>query len=441
MGRSVWRFCVAAFREQIVHVHESPTNLHPRYTSRMTDPLLRWRSEFPILENTIYLVSNSLGAMPRGVQAELQAYADLWAARGVRAWNEGWWDSPISVGDEVGKVIGAAPGSVSMHTNVTTAAAIALSTFKFTPQRGARSRSKIVMTDMDFHSTLYVHQGLVDWLHDAGSAVHIERVASDDGITIDLDKLLSAIDEHTALVAISHVLFKSAFVQDVAAIIARAHAVGAQVALDVFHSAGIVPLNVSELDVDFVYGGVLKWLCGGPGGAFLYVNPRIAPHIEPKLTGWMAHAHPFAFEAEMDYAPDGFRFLLGTPQVACLYAAQPGLAIINEVGIPAIRAKSLHQVGLLMELAAERGYKVTTPAQPEQRGGTIALDLGEVTQAVSLELKRREILIDYRPGAGIRISPHFYTRDEECAHAIREIDDILSTQAYERYLSEKPTVT
>ena len=402
----------------------------------MSDPLLRWRDEFPILAHTTYLISNSLGAMPRGVQAELKAYADLWATRGVRAWNEGWWDSPIAVGDKVGKVIGAAPGSVSMHTNVTTAAAISLSTFTFAAQR-----NKIVMTDMDFHSTLYVHQGLVDWLSDAGSAVYIERVKSDDGITIDLDKLLNAIDKHTALVAISHVLFKSAFVQDVAAIIQRAHAVGAQVALDVFHSAGIVPLNVTQLDVDFVYGGVLKWLCGGPGGAFLYVNPRIAPHTEPKLTGWMAHEHPFAFEPDMHYAPDGYRFLLGTPQVACLYAARPGLDIINQIGIPAIRAKSLHQVGLLMGLAAERGYKVTTPTRPEQRGGTIAIDLGEVTQAVSLELKRREVLVDFRPGAGIRISPHFYTQDEECAHAIREIEAILSSKAYERFLSEKPTVT
>lgn len=400
------------------------------------DPLLRWRDEFPILAHTTYLVSNSLGAMPRGVEAEMKAYADIWAQRGVRAWNEGWWESPVSVGNEVAKVIGAAPGSVTMHTNVTTAAAVSLSTFKFAPER-----PKIIMTDMDFHSTLYVHQGLVEWLRDAGSSVHIEKVKSDDGITIDLDKLLAAIDERTALVAISHVLFKSAFVQDVAAVIQKARAVGAQVALDVFHSAGIVPLNVTELDVDFVYGGVLKWLCGGPGGAFLYVNPRLAPGIEPKLTGWMAHAHPFAFDPEMDYAADGFRFLLGTPQVACLYAARPGLAIINQIGIDAIRSKSLYQVNLLMNLAAERGYKVTTPARPEQRGGTIAIDLGQITQAVSLELKRREVLVDYRPGAGIRISPHFYTRDDECEHAIHQIDDIISTQAYSRFLSEKPTVT
>jgi kynureninase len=399
----------------------------------MNDALLHWRGEFPILANTTYLISNSLGAMPRGVYDELHQYAESWATRGVRAWNEGWWDSPVETGDEVAKVIGAAAGSVTMHQNVTLASAIALSCLDFPPQR-----NKIVMTDMDFPSVIYMHERMGAVL---GDNVELVVVKSDDGITIDLDKLLSAIDERTRLVATSHVLFKSAFVQDAGAITRHAHAVGALVALDVFQSAGILPLDVTALDVDFAAGGVLKWLCGGPGGAFLYVRPTLAPSLQPRLTGWMAHEHPFAFEPEMHYANSPFRFLTGTPQVACLYAARPGLRIVNAIGVAAIRAKSTRQVAYLIDLAHERGYRVTTPMNPQQRGGTVAVDLGAISLAVSLELKRRECIVDYRPGAGIRISPHFYNGDDECEHVMREMEDIMNTRAYQAHETVRPAVT
>jgi kynureninase len=395
--------------------------------------LMRWRSEFPILANTTYLISNSLGAMPRGVYDELHQYAETWATRGVRAWNEGWWESPVAVGDEVARVIGAPAGSITMHQNVTLASAVALSCLDFTPRR-----NRIVMTDMDFPSLLYLHGRMAPPL---GEGVEVVMVKSDDGITINLDKLVSAIDERTCLVATSHVLFKSAFVQDAATITRRAHEVGALMALDVFQSAGILPLHVTALGVDFATGGVLKWLCGGPGGAFLYVRPELARTLQPRLTGWMAHAHPFAFEPEMEYADTAFRFLTGTPQVPCLYAAKPGLRIIQQVGVDAIRAKSVQQVAYLIDLARARGYHVTTPEQPARRGGTVAIDLGELSLPVSLELKRRECLVDYRPGAGIRVSPHFYNSDDECERVIREIKDIIRGGAYLAHQGVRPSVT
>jgi len=320
-----------------------------------------------------------------------------------------------------------------MHQNVTLASAIILSCLEFPPRR-----NKIVMTDMDFPSLLYLHQRMQPML---GSGVEIAIVKSDDGITVNLDRLLSAIDERTRLVATSHVLFKSAFVQDAAAIVRRAHDVGALVALDVFQSVGILPLDVATLGVDFAVGGVLKWLCGGPGGAFLYVRPELASTLQPRLTGWMAHAHPFAFDLEMEFTNSAFRFLTGTPQVPCLYAAGPGIRIVRQVGVPAIRAKSMRQVAYLIELAYQRGYRMSAPAQPEQRGGTIAVDLGDLSLPVSIELKRRECIVDFRPGAGIRISPHFYNSDEECERVMREIEDILRAKAYEAHQAVKPTVT
>jgi kynureninase len=397
----------------------------------MNDPLLKWREEFPILANTVYMISNSLGAMPRGVYDAMHAYAETWATRGVRAWNEGWWESPVEVGNLVAQLIHAPRGSITMHQNVSLASAIVLSCLDF-----QATRNKVVMTDMDFPSVLYVHQKMLP--REAG----LQIVKSDDGIGIATEKMLDAIDERTRLVAISHVLFKSAFIQDAGAIVKKAHAVGALVCLDMFHSVGVVPVDVTALATDFAVGGVLKWLCGGPGGAFLYVRPDLARALEPRLTGWMAHARPFAFETEMEYAETAFRFLTGTAQVPCLYAARPGLEIINAIGADAIRAKSMRQTARLIELAEEFGFAITAPREPAQRGGTIAVNVSEHSHAVALELKRREFLVDYRVGAGIRISPHFYSKDEELDLIMREIRMILETRAFEEHLrAEKHVVT
>jgi kynureninase len=397
----------------------------------MNDPLLKWREEFPILANTVYMISNSLGAMPRGVYDAMHAYAETWATRGVRAWNEGWWESPVEVGNLVAQLIHAPRGSITMHQNVSLASAIVLSCLDF-----PATRNKVVMTDMDFPSVLYVHQKMLPREAD----LHV--VKSDDGISIATEKMLDAIDERTRLVAISHVLFKSAFIQNAAAIVKKAHAVGALVSLDMFHSVGVIPVNVTALETDFAVGGVLKWLCGGPGGAFLYVRPELARTLEPRLTGWMAHARPFAFETEMEYAETAFRFLTGTAQVPCLYAARPGLEIINAIGAAAIRAKSIRQTARLIERAEEFGFAITAPRDAAQRGGTIAVNVGEHSHAVALELKRREFIVDYRVGAGIRISPHFYSKDEELDLIMREIRVIVETRAYEAHLRvEKHVVT
>jgi kynureninase len=225
------------------------------------------------------------------------------------------------------------------------------------------------------------------------------------------------------------VLFKSAFLQDARAIINRAHEVGALVVLDTYQSAGTVPFSVKELDADFATGGSVKWLCGGPGAGYLYVRPDLQTRLEPKTTGWMAHEQPFAFDTTLRYAPNITRFLHGSPAIPALYAAQSGYKIINTIGVEKIREKSVRQTSYLIDLAEEAGFSVTSPRNPEQRGGTVTI-AHEHAGAIARELLRREFIIDYRPGAGVRISPHFYTTDEELELVITEMKKIADSDAH-----------
>jgi kynureninase len=328
-----------------------------------SDELLEWRKEFPILEKTVYLISNSLGAMPRGVYDSLRGYCDTWAERGVRAWGDSWWDLPVNSGDLLAPILGTGPGEVSFHQNVTLAEAIVLSCFDFNG-----SRRKVVLTGMEFPSVMYLYRAQKD----RGAEICV--VESTDGVTIDLQRLLEAIDESTLLVPLSHVLFKSSYVMDAQAVIRRAHEVGAYVILDVYQSAGVLPIDVKSLNVDFVIGGCLKWLCGGPGAAFLYVRPDLRNRLEPRLTGWMAHQNAFAFETgPIHFRDDAFRFLNGTPHIPCIYAARPGLELIGRIGAAEIRRKSMRQTAYLAELARAEGFELTVPIRPEDRGGTVAV--------------------------------------------------------------------
>jgi kynureninase len=385
----------------------------------LSDDLLKWRSEFPILDKTVYLISHSLGAMPKATYERLHEYADMWATRGVRAWAEGWWEMPVSVGDEVARIIGADPGTVVMHQNVSVCQSLVLSCLEPTPQR-----NKIVYSELNFPSVMYVYEA-----HARDGKLKIEIVGSEDGITVPLERMLAAIDETTLLVPFSHVLFKSAFLQDAKAIIDRAHEVGAMVVLDTYQSAGTIPFSVKELNADFATGGSVKWLCGGPGAGYLYVRPDLQTKLEPKTTGWMAHQEPFSFDTNMRYANNIWRFLHGSPAIPALYAAQSGYRIINEIGVDRIREKSMHQTNYLIELAEEAGFKVTSPKDVRQRGGTVTV-AHEHAAAVAKELIRREFIIDYRPGAGIRISPHFYTTDNELELVIREMKKIGDSKGY-----------
>jgi kynureninase len=382
-----------------------------------SDDLLRYRSEFPILERTTYLISNSLGAMPRAVYDAMKGYADTWATRGVRAWEERWWMLAAEVGDEIGALMNAAKGSVSTHQNVTTCQAIVASCFDFSGKR-----NQVVYSDMNFPSVMYF------WEAQRAYGAQVRMVKTDDGITVPTERLLDAITDDTLLVPISHVIFRSSYINEAKAIIEKAHKVGAHVVLDAYQSLGTLPVDVSSLNVDFACGGVLKWLCGGPGVGYLYVRPDLGKKLEPKFTGWTAHQNPFGFEiGPIRYADPPYRFMNGTPHIPSLEAARPGLKIIAEVGIERIREKSKRQTARLIELADKHGWRVNTPRDPEKRGGTVSIDMPD-SQEVCSQLLKRDILVDWRPKAGVRMSPHFYNTDQELDAAISAVDEILKSR-------------
>ncbi|HEX4749045.1 MAG TPA: aminotransferase class V-fold PLP-dependent enzyme [Bryobacteraceae bacterium] len=381
------------------------------------DTLLTWRKEFPILSNTTYLISHSLGAMPRRTADSLQQFADTWATRGIRAWEEGWWEMPVRVGNLIGSIIGAGPGEVAMHQNVSVCQSIVTSCFDWSGRR-----NRLVTDGLNFPSNDYIYFGL----ERQGARVH--RVPSPDSMTLPLEDMLAAIDEETQLVSVSHVAFRSSFVQDIAAITRKAHSVGAMVIADVYQSAGILPVDVRAWDVDFVTGGSVKWLCGGPGAGYLYVRRDLRAKLEPAATGWVAHRAPFEFEAgPIEFADDVFRFLNGTPGIPALYSARTGYEIVGQVGLEAIRAKSIRQTQRLIDLADDAEIAVRSCRDVQTRGGVVVLDVANGKE-ITRELARREILVDYRPGAGIRIAPHFYSADEELDYAISQIRSIAHAQ-------------
>jgi kynureninase len=402
----------------------------------MIDPA-EYRDRFPILDTCTYLINHSLAAMPAAAEDRLREYARVWRERGIRAWADagfvagkagddrretpggerpggGWWEMPVTVGDQLGRILGAPAGSILMHQNVTVAEAIVLSCFT-----RVGDRNRIVYEEANFPSVRYLYQ----------AQPGLEVVAVEDDAAI-----VDAIDERTLLVPISHVLFKNAEIQDVEPIVRRAHEAGAHVVLDCYQSAGVVPFDLTGLGVDFAVGGSVKWLCGGPGAGWLYVRPDVAERLEPTLVGWQGHARPFAFEPELEYAAGARRFLTGTPNVPALYAATAGYDVIEEVGVQRIRERSLALTQLLFELCDEAGLEVVSPRDPERRGGTVTVSTPDHA-ACHQELGERGIVCDFRPdpAGGIRLGPHFYNTEDEVRHAVSELAEIVASGAYERH--------
>lgn len=380
-----------------------------------SDPLLRWRAEFPILEKkAAYLINNSLGAMPRQVYDSLQAYADAWAEEGVVAWRK-WLPMVAETGEMIGQIINAPPGTMIMHQNVSTLVSILISGLDF------KRRNKVVLTELNFPSVVY------NWMAQKKWGAEIHAVRSRDGLTIETEDLIRAIDERTAAVSLDLVLFRSSAILDVAPVIEAAHRQGAVVILDAYQATGAVPIDVRALDVDFLIGGSVKWLCGGSGAAYLYAREDLIEKYQPTVTGWFSDKRPFDFRVgEIDYAEDAHRFMGGTPSVPALYAARAGYEIIGRVGVEAIREKSKRQTALLFDLAREQGLKVNTPPDPERRGGTVCVDF-PFSEDASDKLIERGFVVDWRPRAGIRISPHFYNSDEECRAIMEEIRSLRAS--------------
>lgn len=387
------------------------------------------RNEFPILEKCVYLISNSLGAVPRQVREDLLAYYELWSDQGVTAWSQEWWDHAKNVGARVASLLYAEKDSVAMMPNATQAHWIALST-QFLKKD--RRRTKIIMTDHDFPSSLYAVGKISEFME-----WDVQVVQSHGKPGIDVEHILEHIDDRTLFIATSHVYFKSAYVQDIAKIAEFARRMGALTVIDGYHAPGCIPVSLSELDVDFYIGGCLKWLCGGPGNAFLYVKPDLASRIQPQLTGWLAHKSPFSFAQDMDYTQGPYRFLSGTPSIPSLYTARPGLEIIGRIGIPQIRQKSISQTRQIIEHSKQREFDIFSPEEDALRGGAVSIHLPHAFQ-VKQALEKRQFKVDYRKGKEpepdvIRIGPHFYTEDEEIHSLFDTIDTIYATEEYKSF--------
>ncbi len=383
------------------------------------EDLAKWRDEFPILSRSVYLISNSLGAMPRATARNLAEYAETWATRGVRGWEERWWEMPAEIGNKIARIIGASAGTVSMHENVTTAHMVALSCL-----RPSGARKRIVCTAMDFPSMVYLYRA------QEAAGFELCVVPAEDDLTVSTDRVLEAIDESTAVVAFSHVLFRTSYIMDAAAIVQRARDVGATVILDTYQSAGIIPVDVAALGVDFAVGGCLKWLCGGPGNAFLYTRPDLLAVARPAFTGWLSHEHPFDFEiGDVAMRGDAMHMMNGTPSIPAYYAALAGLDIVNEIGVERIREASTRMTTRLLTLVDECGFTSAASRDPARLAGTVAINVPDAL-LVSRTLKSRDFIVDYRPPVGVRVSPHFYNTMDEVDRVMAEIASIVATKDY-----------
>ncbi len=382
------------------------------------DTLTEWRPEFPTVEATLHFISHSLGAMPRGAEEALRRYAQSWKARSIRAWEEEWMELPIQIGDSLARILGGAPGTVSLHPNVTLAQAVALSAIDFGPDR-----NRLVCTEEDFPSVLYLYEGL------ARRGVEVHRVKARDGHRVLEEDVVGAIDERVAVVALSSVLFRTAQALDLKPIVERARRAGALTLIDAYQAVGTIPIQVEELGVDLLTGGSVKWLCGGPGTSYLYCRPALSPRLQPAITGWMAHERPFDFDpGPMVWSADARRFWTGTPSIPAFAASRPGIEIVERIGVPAIRQKSLRQTGRMLEWADELAMRVVSPREPDRRGGTVVLDVPQ-GQRVCGALLEADVLLDVRPGVGLRLAPHFYTHDDEVDRVMKRIHEEVKRSA------------
>jgi kynureninase len=376
------------------------------------DPLLAWRAKFPALEKCVHLISHSLGCVPAQTEEDLAEFFDLWQTRSITAWDE-WIPEIGRAAARIEKLISAPAGSVTMHQNVSTVMAVLASCLEYTA-----ARNKVVYESLMFPTVSYV------WKAEERRGAVVEVVPSADGTTVDADAVCAAIDERTIAVPLQHVVFSTGFIQDVKKIAARAAQVGAHVILDCYQSIGIIPVDVVDLGVSFACGGSVKYLCGGPGAGWLYVRPDLIEKFEPRVTGWFANAHPFAFTMPgQDYAETIWRYLGGTPAIAPLYQSRAGHTIVGEIGVARIRDKSLTLTERAIGWVDELGFTLSSPRAADRRGGSVVFDFVGAAD-VCRELNRRRFFCDHRPGVGIRIAPHFYSKAEEVDLFFAELKQI-----------------
>jgi len=375
------------------------------------------RDDFPILADSTYLVSHSMGAAPVGARDALRRYWEEWAADGPEAW-ERWLPRIAEIADGIGALVGAPAGTCFLGPNVSVLQAAVASCIDF-----RRDRNEVVYESLQFPSLTYVWR---EWER-FGAVVRVAE--SDDGRTVPTERIVASITEKTAIAVLSHAYYVSGAIADVRTIQQHCRSVGSLLCVDAYQTTGVYPYDVTAWDLDLVTGGSHKWLCGSAGCGWLYVKPSLLERFAPAVTGWMAHARPFAFEpAPTEHAPSMYRFGNGTPSIPAYMAAQAGHRLIASAGIPRIREHNVRLTQKIAGMALERGLRVNSPLEPERRTGWIGIDF-DGAEAVCRRLVDRRVFVDYRPGCGIRVGPHFYTDDAEIDEFFTQLEQLRAGAA------------
>lgn len=377
----------------------------------LTPSLARYRGEFPVFADTIYLNTCSLGALGSRSRRKVTEFLDAWEKRGASAWYDVWWEALQELRTRYARLIGAQGSEIALAPNISTAVGTVASALDY------RARPKVVVTSLDFPTVAY------QWLARRPEGVEVVVVESPDGVTVPVEAIARAVDARTALVATSHVFFTTGAIQDIRAVAQAAHAHGALCLIDAYHSVGQLPVDVRDADVDFLVAGGLKWLLGGPGVVFLYVRDALARSLEPTLAGWFGHRDQFAFDPrELTRHDDARRFELGTPALAAVHAQLGGLEYIEEIGVAAIRQVSMGLAEDLIARARDRGWTPRVAASPTDRSAIVMLPMPDPHAAVR-HLAQAHIIADARPGH-VRLSPFFYNVQEDHVAAIEQLAQI-----------------
>lgn len=381
----------------------------------VTSDLARYRDEFPVLQTKAYLISASLGPISRRARAYLEGYLDVWASEGAPdpVWMEHIFPRMRGLKETFAGLVGARPSEVAITTNVSTALSTIASCLDLSGER-----RRLVLSELDFPTDGHV------WLAQERRGAEVVWLPSPDGLTVPLESYAEAIDERTAAVCINRVLYRSSTLVDAKTICGMAREAGAWSVIDDFHGAGVIPVDVHDLGCDFYTTGVLKWLCGGPGLTFLYAREDLLPRIDPGVTGWMAQQEPFSFDAKsLVYHPTARRLENGTPPAPIAFLAQGGLDIITEVGPARIRERIGELSDYVIERADHAGLPVRTLRDRNARGGLVNIGVGTDAEKVCHALLERDVCTDFR-GDGIRVSPHFFTLEDEIDRLFDELRNL-----------------
>jgi len=373
-----------------------------------THRLARYRSEFPIFRDRVYLNTCSLGALGERTRRRVSEFLDLWQARGASAWYDVWWTALSELRTRYGRIVGAAPSEIALAPSISVALSSVAEALDYT------RRPKVVVTSLDFPTVAY------QWLAKRPRGVELVVVESPDQISVPVEAIARAVDERTALVATSHVYFTSGAIQDITAVADAARKCGALTLIDAYQSVGQVPVDVRATGVDFLTAGGLKWLLGGPGIVFLYVRAELAARLNPGIAGWFGHRDQFAFDPRsLELHEDARRFELGTPSLAAVYAQLGGLDCIDEIGVPGIRTVTAALAEDLIARARERGFRPKVAARAEQRSAIVMLPAADPAAAVR-HLAAAGVIADARPGH-VRLSPFFYNLQDDHVTALERL--------------------